>query len=320
VVRERVVREIAKQISRIWDDFFFRGCSPELLGTIRIVVGAGMIPFHILQFASFFWFDLSGRQFYYIERIWYFELLGIESVHPVLTLSIFLLLIISTITFAMGRYTRTSLVVMLLCVVFLKGVRDSIAGDVHHRYLIPFHVLFFLLLSRCGDVKSYDRKRRDAKGLTTKIEEWEATWPIKASQIYICSFYLWGAIAKVRMSGVAWFEAERFRKLLLDRNLRFSPGDDSSFGYWLAQNEMACSVIGGATALFEFGFPLILLIKDTRLRLLFFAGVTGFHIANFFLASVLFLFLPIVFVIFFDITIPLKARRKRIASMSTGMV
>ena len=302
---------VAETIRARWDVFFFKGSNPEALGILRIVIGVGMIPFHFLQFRSFFKLDLAGRHFHYIDPIWYFDLFGIESVHPPLTMAVFVLLIASTISFAVGRHTRASLVVMMLCIVFLKGVRDSISGDVHHRYLIPFHILFFLLLSRCGDVNSIDRSRRNASGVTTTIQEWEASWPIKASQLYICSFYFWSAIAKLRMSGFAWFEASRIQSLLLNRSMRFGPGHDSNLAMWIANNETLCSLIGGATALFELGFPLILLIRDARLRLIFFLGVTGFHIANFFLANVQFLFLPIVFVIFFDLTLPVRVWRTR---------
>jgi hypothetical protein len=89
--------------------------------------------------------------------------------------------------------------------------------------------------------------------------------------------------------------------------------DGSQFAYWLSQNELACQILGASTYVFEFGFPLVLLISNTWIRLLFLLGVSGFHIANYFLINVQFLLLPIVFVVFFDLSKPVKtflARRQ----------
>lgn len=298
---------IRERVGRIWEGFFFHGCSPELLGTLRILLGFGMLPFHILQFKSLLTLDLSGRHFYFIDPMWYVSLFGIERLNPTLCLIAFVVLMASTISFAIGRYTRTSLIIMLLCVFYLKGMRDSISGDVHHRYLIPVNIFFFFALSRCGEIYSWDRARKDAKGIVTTIQEWEASWPIKAAQLYVCSFYFWSAIAKVRMSGLDWFGPDRIQNLLIGRAVRFGADEGFNFAYWLGSNETICSILGGATALFEFSFPLILLIHMTIPRLLFLIGVSGFHIANYFLASVKFLFVPVLFVLFFDVSIPARA-------------
>ncbi len=57
----------------------------------------------------------------------------------------------------------------------------------------------------------------------------------------------------------------------------------------------------------ELGFPLLLLVRPVWLRLAFLAGVTLFHVGNFALMNVQFLFLPVVFVLFVDPT-PLVRR------------
>ena len=49
-------------------------------------------------------------------------------------------------------------------------------------------------------------------------------------------------------------------------------------------------------------FAVSVLIPGVRLRLLFFSGVTAFHISNCFLVSVKFHFLPIMFLVFFDMS------------------
>jgi hypothetical protein len=307
---------LARSISGAWDRFFFTGGSADRLGMLRIVLGLGMVPFHALQFASVWELDPFGPHWHYIEPLWYFRLLGIEALDPLAAQAAFVLVILASFTFAAGLFTRTSLAVMLLTVVYLKGTRDSVAGDLHHRYLMPVTVLFFMALSPCGDVLSLDARRRRARGQAIPaIEEWEASWPIKASQLYICSFYFWSAIAKVRMSGLEWAAPERIQTLLLQRAVRYGFAEGvpagSTLAFELSQNEFVCGILAGMTYVFEFGFPLILFIRRPALRWLFFAGVTFFHVANFVLIEVKFLFLPVLFVIFFDVAWPLHWWRAR---------
>ena len=185
-------------LARIWNGFFYHGFSADSLGLLRIYFGYGLLLFHALQFGPLLALDPFGPAFYFTNRIWYFELLGIHSHLPLLTPIALAILMLATFSMTLGYWTRTSIFVVILCIFYLKGVRDSFAGDVHHRYLMPTHMLFILLLSRSGDVRSRDQRARpDARPLA----EWEATWPLKTMQLYIACFYFWGAIAKLRSAG-----------------------------------------------------------------------------------------------------------------------
>ena len=167
-------------------------------------------------------------------------------------------------------------------------------------------------------VFSLDARRRRKQGSARPIEEWEASWPIKAGQLYIALFYFWSAIAKHRMSGIEWFGGGRIRDLLLSRSLREGFADGTAAGsqmaFEMAHHDWLTLLLGASTFALEFGFPLILLVRDTRLRLLFLLGVSGFHIANYYLVNVQFLWLPVVFLLFFDISKPLASRRARTAA------
>ncbi len=298
--------------------YIFSGSVPEQLAIVRMVLGIGLIAFHCLQFMYFIKLSPDGAAFHFVNPIWYFDLLGINSVSIGATQVALTILVLSSAFFGIGLFTRTSLLIALVMIMMLKGTRDSIAGDLHHRYLIPFNILFFFLLSRCGDLWSVDAWRKRRQGGMKRLEEWEASWPIRSSQMYIASFYFMSAVAKLRMTGWSWGSGERLQSLLLVRSTRFGlkdgvPIDGSQFAYWLSQNELACQLLGASTYLFEFGFPLVLLISNTWIRLLFLLGVSGFHIANYFLINVQFLLLPIVFVVFFDLSKPVKtflARRQ----------
>jgi hypothetical protein len=183
-------------------------------------------------------------------------------------------------------------------------MRDSVAGDVHHRELIPFHVLLFFACSRCGDVASRGAVRRGARAA---IAEWEASWPIRASQLYVAAFYWWSGCAKQRSLGLYWFGPDVSSQLMLERAVRFGldgggPADGSALGLWLSTHDVLLWLAGAGVAAMELGFPVILWLRPLWMRIGFVAGVAFFHLANWLLLNVQFLFMPVVFVLFFDLS------------------
>ncbi len=298
-----------------WDRFFFRGYSAESLGLLRITLGIVLIPFFIHQYDSLLTLDANGPGFYYIEPIWYFSLLGIDHNIPPLTFLAVAVLVVAGVGVALGLFTRASIVAVLLAVLYLKGVRDSISGDVHHREIIPFHILLLLLLSKAGGTYSVDNLIRKAGH---RIEAWEASWPIKAMQLYFCFFYLWSAIAKVRVSGMDWLaDGARLQEILLIRSVRYgltATGEPagSSFAYALAHHPNLLLLLGVATLALEFSFPALLFVRSARWRFLALLAVTAFHVSNYFLLNVQFLLLPLFFVVFFDLKLPVEWARSRL--------
>jgi len=77
------------------------------------------------------------------------------------------------------------------------------------------------------------------------IEPWEASWPLRAMQLYIVMFYFWALVAKVRLAGFDWFTGGgRIQDMLISRSLRdgFNPDGTVvklSLGYELAQHPQA---------------------------------------------------------------------------------
>ena len=51
-------------VRAIWEKFFFHGCAAERLGLTRIVLGAGLLPFHALQFVYLANLSLNGARFF----------------------------------------------------------------------------------------------------------------------------------------------------------------------------------------------------------------------------------------------------------------
>lgn len=308
---------VAGSLQRVGSGLFFTGFSGESLGLLRVWLGYTALVYCLFQFATLVILDPLGPGFYYIEPIWYFSVLGIDHHIPWLTPVSLVVMVAACVCVARGTHTRLSIAVLLLTILYLKGVRDSISGDVHHRLLIPFHMLLILLLSRSGDVHSVDARRNPARA---PLAEWEASWPIRAMQAYLVFFYLFGAIAKLRVSGLVWFGGGRIEGLLMSRSVGFA----HDVGGWslrrlsweMAQIPELCAFLGFLTLVFEVGFPVIFFWRSLTLRVLFLAGATVFHIANFVLAGVQFLLMPLLFVVFFDLAAirdRLRARRRRSA-------
>lgn len=290
-------------ISRGWNQFFFRGFSGESLGLLRMYIGCGLLFFHTYQFATVLTLNPIGSRNYFLDPIWYFHLLGIQYHIPALSFIVYALLMSATVGMIMGKWTRTSILVVILCIFYLKGVRDSFSGDVHHRYIIPMQMLFLFLLSRCGEVYSRDSRH----GTHPPLQEWEASWPIKMMQLYVALFYFWSVIAKVRVSGWEWFSGEgRIQEVLIKRSVRWGMTGEgelvkNSLSFELAQRPDLIQIFSHLVLAFELGFPLILFIKSVKLRALFLSGVVIFHISSFILMDVNFLLIPFVYLIFFDL-------------------
>ncbi len=299
---------LSNSIRRPWNGFFYEGFSGESLGLLRLYFGCVFLIYHVLQFHELLTLNPIGAQFYFLEPMWHFGLLGIDHHVPFLTFVVFALLMVSTVTMALGKYTRTSIVIVILCIFYLKGVRDSFTGDVHHRYLVPMQMLFLLLLSKCGPAHSRAERARTVK---STVQEWEASWPIKTMQLYCAFFYFWSVIAKMRVAGLEWASGGQLQNILLTRSAMWGLTDTgeamgNQLGFQMAQLPDLLMFLAHLVLAFEIAFPLILVVQSVRWRLIFLTGVTFFHIANFVLLYVAFLFIPLVFIIFFDL-VPVHA-------------
>ena len=295
-----------------WNAFFFTGYGVGSLGALRIAVGLGFLLFQVTQVHFLFEID-AQREWLFLERVWYFQVLGFERLLPVVCWAVFALYLLANVAMIAGWWTRSSIAVVLLTSVYLTGVRDSVVGDTHHRLLIWAWVLFFLLLSDCGRAYSLDERHRSHVTGETPIPEWRASWPIRAMQLYTASFYLWSVIAKLRVSGLAWIAGGgKLQETLLRRSAMWGLDEHgqalgNELAFFLAHQPRLLELMGGSVLLMEACFPLVLLVKSQRARVVFLSAVAVFHVANFVLLYVGFVLMPLVFVIFFDMD-PLAQR------------
>ncbi|MDZ4257766.1 MAG: HTTM domain-containing protein [Gemmatimonadales bacterium] len=289
-------------IAGAWHRFWYeRATSADNLGLVRITLGIGLIPLHISNFISLLSIDPAGRSYHYLEQIWYYRLLGMDQVNPHLTMFGLGLLMVATVAIILGYRTRTAIAVTILCIFYLKGVRDSAAGDVHHRYLMWVHALALLMVSRAGEVLSLDRRRLNRIGRMRPIEGWETSWPIRAIQSYIVIFYCGAGIAKLRVSGWDWLmDGTALQKFLFIKSARWG-FETLTIGYDLAQFPTVAWGLVVFTIVAELSFPVLLFVGAVP-RALFLLVMAGFHIANGVLLGVNFYFTPILYVVFFDLS------------------
>lgn len=290
-------------VSRRLGGFFYTGYSEESLALFRVYFGCLLFLYHIPQFATLFAIDPFGASFHYTDPIWYFELLGIDRTIPWLSLLAGLLLFASTLSMTLGKWTRTSIIVVLICIFYLKGVRDSAAGDVHHRYVVLVQILFFLLLSRCGEAAT-----GRVPGKPGGLLEWEASWPIRAAQVYVAFFYFFALVAKLRVSGWDWFldGGGRLQEQLIVRSVRWGLSEEgeplrNALSFHLAGIQWLVFLMCLFVIALELFFPLILFVKRNLIKLCFVACAFLFHVGNYVLLDVNFLLYGLVLMVYFDL-------------------
>lgn len=288
-----------------WSDFFFGRFPADSLGYLRKYFGFALCIYFTTQYKQLLGLDPFGPAFHYTIPIWYFDRLGIERHVPWIDWIAFAALIASCVLFAIGRRTRAAIVAIIVCVAYLKGVRDSFSGDVHHREQPIIALLVLFLLSRCHEVQSADAARHPPR---RPVEDWEASWPIVCMQIYVAFFYFWALMAKLRLSGLDWFAGGgRIQDMLISRALRDgldAAGDpvNLALSYQVAHIPQLCFALGLLVFAFEFFAPLILFFRSRRARIAFAASAMTFHLANLFLLNVQFYFYPFVLMTFFNMT------------------
>lgn len=291
---------------RSWVDwFFFDWHEAAALGAVRFYFGLGLAIYLHIQFDQNLKIDAFGPHFNFTRPIWYFWLLGIDTNVPWISWAVMPLLTIACLLFALGKWTKPAIIAIIIGIFYMKGVRDSFSGDVHHREIPIFAILIIFLFSKCDRMFGIDARKKKLPA----IEPWEASWPLRAMQVYIATYYFWALVAKLRLSGLDWFTGGgRVQEVLISRAVRdgFTPTGEVvnlELGWQLAQMPNLVWFFGALVFVFELFFPLILFVRDWRLKLLALLGATTFHLANYFLMNVQFFFYPFVFVAFFNMNV-----------------
>ncbi|MEM9072366.1 MAG: HTTM domain-containing protein [Myxococcota bacterium] len=284
-----------------WNRFLFTGYSAESLGALRVCLGAGYLLFLGTQFYSFLTIEPAGAHWVFSERVWYVAAFDGSAHTPAISLVVLGVLFVATLSMTLGCRTHISVAVVLLASVYLRGIRDSMMGDTHHRLYLWGAVFFFLLLSPCNRAYALD-----ARHLRGEVPEWSASWPIKAMQLYTVSFYFWSFLAKLRVSGGDWAAGAKLQEMLLRRSVMWGLNEEgepvrNALAFHLAHHPALLAILAVGVLLLEASFPAVLFLRSQRVRVAFLLVVTTFHLVNFVLLYVGFVLMPLLFVIFVDV-------------------
>ncbi|HEU4957915.1 MAG TPA: hypothetical protein VFT40_09855, partial [Sphingomicrobium sp.] len=130
------------------DRFFFDWFPAEALGAARFYFGLGLSIYLTIQFNQLFQISAFGAQFHYTLPIWFFGLLGIDHVTPWTIYVAYAVLMAACGLFALGKWTKPAIIAIIIGIFYMKGVRDSFSGDVHHREIPIFAILILFLFSK----------------------------------------------------------------------------------------------------------------------------------------------------------------------------
>ncbi len=231
-------------LQRDWNEFWFRPSSAVPLGLFRMVFGALVLSYGLLLFPlRFVWFGsrgvlsvadadtynvmppstyvLAGRSFGPIH----WNVLSQPAADHWLT-PFFLVFLLAALGLTLGFWTRTSSVLVYLCLLALHN-RDAPIHNSGDTVMLVMSI--YLILSPAGAACSLDRLGRIFRGLEDDQPPLIAPWTQRLMQLQIATVYLCASLSKV--TGPLWMDGTAtYYPMHLPESLRFpTPGRDNVF-------------------------------------------------------------------------------------------
>jgi hypothetical protein len=166
--------------------------------------------------------------------------------------------IIALIMVAVGVFARMGAMVAALALYHLAPLQTlpSTVDPINRGFTTAVVCLVVLAASPCCDRWALRRPRSTAA-------TWEYGWPLRLMWLFIAEIYLFGAVGKLHISGLAWFTARN-----LGRTLALYPHMYPGVSDGLIASLLARPSLLGATAwcvlLLEGGFILTLFSRRAR--------------------------------------------------------
>ncbi len=199
------MKEIFNKILNSWTRFFFEPNSPATLGLYRIVFGFVIFLSNLGHFPSrdIFYGENAIVRFHTVDAIfprvhpWLF-FRWVPLTEPALEYY-FIALLIITLMFVLGIFTRLSTVLLFLGIISLsnRNPYNENAGDT----LIRVN-LFFLIFTNCGAAYSLDRFIKVKQGLAPIKLEPISPWVQRLLQMQIAYVYL--NTVYLKLPGITW--------------------------------------------------------------------------------------------------------------------
>lgn len=255
------------RLQALWTDFWFGRESPETLGIARMLfLGALFVMYLRLDMSA--WGAVS-------EAFW--MPIALFRVVPLPRLSVEALDVLQTIfkasllLGAAGLFTRPACTVAAALGLYLLGLPHNF-GKTHHFDTVIVITLAILAVSRSGDSWSIDAWRRSRSGQPAATPSGHYRWPIRSVWLLLSMVFFSAGALKLRNGRLGWMFSDNLSVMLTQHAYQVSNADPmTSWGLWIAQFPVLCTIIAVLTVATEFGYPLALF--DWRARILFPVGM-----------------------------------------------
>jgi len=250
-------RSPATALAEMWERFWFADGDPRNLAAARIIVAVHAL--WILLSRDIPALSRLPRAFWYTAwnevapRFLLFP--GMAAVERWVEAGA----AVALLMVALGVGVRYAAVVAALALYHLGPLQTLVAtaNPINRGFTIAILCLVVLAAAPCADRWSL-RTRREAAA-----EPWEHTWPLRLMWLFVAEIYLFGAVGKLRVSGLDWFTAENLRRNLT-LYLHMHPGASDPFTAAFASRPLILQAAAFGVLLLEGAFILAVCSRPAR--------------------------------------------------------
>jgi hypothetical protein len=201
--------------------------------------------------------------------IWLFDVLDLPLVSVGALTAMEWVYTTALVTGMLGLLTRTSCGVACAVGLYLLGVPHNLGKINHDSGVIPF-LLLILSAARSGDAWSLDalarrwraRRRGGSAGGPALVAPAEYHWPVRMVWLLTSWVFIAAAYSKLSASGLAWVFSDSMANTLLMH--AYTGAEAAPVALWLSRRPWLCSVLAGASLLFEAAVPLAMFSARAR--------------------------------------------------------
>jgi Vitamin K-dependent gamma-carboxylase len=250
-----------------WNVFFFARTSLLPVSLFRIGIGLFLIQFDLLLLPDLnSWYGAKGvlSQHCIASHFFFptFSLLDLlpESLQSIS--SIFILLLVSSISMTIGYRTRISACIAFMCLVTIYHANpfNLNSGDTYMRQQV-----FWLIFSQAGDELSIDSWKKHRGNI--KWCPLGSLWPIRMMQLQFCLVYADSLLSKMQNS--EWISG--YAVYYTSRLVEFH-----KFPLPIFDHLLVCQLLSWSTLILEYALCTLIWIKPFRYPLLVLALI--FHV------------------------------------------
>lgn len=185
----------------------------------------------------------------------------------------------SLVLAALGLVTTASTWVAFLLGTYLLSL-DWAFGNTHHSHHLLVLCLFAMACARPAQHLSLDRRWRGPVANPT-----DETWCLRICQLCWCLMYFNAGLAKLRHSGLAFFDGGNFREILLVTHRWYARGESPLHDVMrdaVYENGWLACLLAGSGLVLELLSPLAFLLRN-RWRWLIIVGIATLQVGAYLL-------------------------------------